>query len=95
MSDVIRCLAEGRPVVFGTQAGSQWDRYHITLSRQNLNPIRPETSKVGHVTVLVGYKDGLFIGENSWGTSWGYEGFYFADPRLVSSDTSGNFWVID
>lgn len=81
--------------MFGTQAVGQWNQYKRTLSRQSLKPIRPERSRLGHVTVLVGYKDGLFIGESSWGDSWGYDGFYFADPRLVSSDTSGNFWVID
>lgn len=43
--------------------------------------------------MLVGIKDGMFIGENSWGSHWGDDGFYFMDPSTVAHADSRDFWV--
>ena len=39
-----------------------------------------------HCAVLIGKKDGYYIGVNSWGTSWGYNGlFHLYNLRIVGS----------
>jgi len=50
----------------------------------------------GHATHLVGWDEqrGLFIGENSWGTDWGDEGFYWMAPEVLADARSNDFWVI-
>ena len=87
---ILECLGKGHPVVFGTRVGKDWFRY---VKGQVLNP--PLADYVGrHATVLVGYRDGLFLGENSWGANWGDNGFYQMTPEYVKWDCSSDFWAI-
>ena len=50
----------------------------------------------GHCVVLVGYDDSksMFIVRNSWGTSWGQEG-YFMMPYVYMTNArlSSDFWM--
>jgi len=61
-----RALNAGNPVVFGTATGSNWNQYKAgdVLTK-------PDEIKGRHATCLVGYEDGKFVGENSWGDRWG------------------------
>jgi len=89
VAECIRCLQAGNPVVFGTTVGSNWGRY------KKGQVLKAPSSVTGrHATVLVGYKDGNFIGENSWGAGWGSDGFYLMDPDVVAYAQSSDFWVI-
>jgi hypothetical protein len=63
LDDIIFNLKASNPVVFGTTVGTDWMRY-----RGGSNPLRVETQpKGGHAMVILGFVDGLFIIENSWG----------------------------
>jgi C1A family cysteine protease len=79
-------------VVFGTLVGEAWDHYG---PGQVLLPASGEV-RGGHATHLVGWDEqrGLFIGENSWGTDWGDEGFYWMAPEGLADARSNDFWVI-
>lgn len=88
VDEVIRCLQAGNPVVFGTVVGSNWFNYQ---KGQVLK--LPDKVEGSHATVIVGFENGLFIGENSWGSGWGNDGFYFMAPEVLSSDKSRDFWV--
>jgi len=59
---VIDSLRTDLPVVFGTTVGRNWREYE---KGDVLGA--PEVVTGAHATVLVGYRDGLFLGENSWG----------------------------
>ena len=51
----------------------------------------------GHCVMAVGYDDqeGKFICRNSWGTSWGDEGyFYMPYAYLLDNNLSDDFWTI-
>lgn len=85
---VVEALQAGNPVVFGTDVDSTWMDY------RKGQVLKPVTNKLGrHATVLLGWVGGKFIGENSWGTSWGDNGFYLMDPAVVAADNSADFWV--
>ena len=86
---VIKALQANNPVVFGTTVGTNWFSY-----RGGGVISTPDQVMGRHATVLLGYKDGKFIGENSWGNSWGEDGFYYMDPSVISSSDSRDFWVI-
>lgn len=89
VAEVEFALRANHPVMFATYVGDQWFSYRggTTLKR--------ETNEVGsHATVLLGRdRHGDFIGENSWGTSFGDDGFYKLDPEVISYHKSGDFWV--
>lgn len=87
----IAALGQGFPIVFGTRIGDQWRGYDgktpLTL---------PDKVTGGHATTLVGWdgQRGVFIGENSWGSRWGDNGFYTMDPDVIASFISHDFWII-
>lgn len=89
VEDVVLSLHAGNPVVFGARIGKEWFGYDGSFP---LEPSRNPTG--GHATVLVGYVDGLLIGENSWGESFGLDGFYTATPEFVADITAYDFWVL-
>jgi C1A family cysteine protease len=92
INDVIINLKAGNPVVFGTLVGDTWFNY--TSSSTPLGITKFENSKGGHATCLVGYVDGKFITENSWGESWGDNGYGWLQPEVISYNNSSDFWVI-
>jgi len=89
VEEVVRCLQAGNPVVFGTTVGLNWSLYKKGQVLQ-----APANVRGRHATVLVGWKDGKFIGENSWSSRWGDNGFYLMDPNVIAYPQSQDFWVI-
>lgn len=75
--DVIRSLNAGHPVVFATKVGKDWFKNRGSVLSGESSP------EGGHAMVLVGYKDGKFIVENSWGSSWGKNGFAYVTPEYL------------
>lgn len=87
---VASALQVGHPVVFGTNVDQTWASYR---KGGVLRPVAKEDRTGRHATVLVGLKDGKFIGENSWGNEWGDDGFYECDPQVIAFSGSADFWV--
>lgn len=91
------CLAQGFPIVFGLTVYSAFDSVQMT-SRGVLHLPKKDEEKVGgHAVLLVGYKDASqrFIVMNSWGKTWGQQGYftlpydYVLDPKLAR-----DFWTL-
>ncbi len=90
VAEVIRCLRAGNPVVFGCNVDGSW----YGLGKNHLlKPVSRSDRDGRHATVLIGYADGKFIGENSWGADWGDDGFYYMDPSVIAHLDSRDFWV--
>jgi len=85
VSDVIANLAAGNPVVYGTIVGDNWLHYGPADVLQKVDG----AVRGRHATVLVGWQPdlygGVFIGENSWGTGWGDDGFYYLAPEVIGA----------
>jgi C1A family cysteine protease len=92
VSACVEALNGGYGVAFGTRVGQNWKEYRGAKGKGVLH--LPEDILGGHATLLVGFKDGKFIGQNSWGTAWGDKGFYYLDPSVISSSRSRDFWVV-
>lgn len=91
VGDVIASLAAGNPVPYGTVVGDNWLNYGPGEVLQKIDgAIRGR-----HATVLVGWQPelygGVFIGENSWGTTWGDDGFYYIAPEVIGGLESSDF----
>ncbi len=63
-------------------------------------PYPGSTKNINHVVVIVGWKDdpsigngGYWICKNSWGTEWGYNGFFNIEYGSLNIDSSQIDWV--
>lgn len=89
IDDIILNLKNKNPVVFGMDVGSEFQSYGPTS-----DPINKLTNPSGgHATVIIGYLNGCFLCENSWGNQFGQNGFYFIDPTFLAS-VGSDFWVM-
>jgi C1A family cysteine protease len=91
------CLADGYPFVFGFTVYTSFEGPEV--AKTGIIPMPGPNEKVagGHAVLAVGYDDTKqqFIVRNSWGTSWGRDGYfrmpyaYLTDPNLAD-----DFWTI-
>jgi len=91
------CLADGYPFVFGFTVYTSFEGPEV--AKTGIVPMPGPNEKVagGHAVLAVGYDDTKqqFIVRNSWGTSWGRDGYfrmpyaYLTDPNLAD-----DFWTI-
>ncbi len=89
--EVKTALALGHPIVFG------FDVYASFESVGDDGVYTPQGGDVGgHCVVAVGYDDakGVVIVRNSWGTSWGDEGYFYFPYRHFASNMTSDAWSI-
>lgn len=91
------CLASGLPFVFGFTVYDSFESAVVAQTGIVPMPEPGESVLGGHAVMAVGYRDDqqVFICRNSWGTSWGLQG-YFLMPYayLGSHDLASDFWTI-
>jgi hypothetical protein len=98
---IMSALADGHVVA----VGSPWFDSWMNIGSDGVLPAVTTNSSVagGHETFLYGYDSisGSFLGQNSWGTSWGNNGHYkmpmsafavFNDPSLGGYDAHYVIW---
>jgi C1A family cysteine protease len=91
------CLAAGYPFVLGFSVYESFESKEV--AQTGIAPMPAATEKMlgGHCVLAVGYDDAQqrFILRNSWGVSWGMEG-YFTLPYsfLMDQNLSSDFWTI-
>ena len=91
------CLASGLPIVLGISVYESFESQQV--ARSGMVPMPPISEKLlgGHAILAVGYNDAeqRFVMRNSWGTSWGMQG-YFTIPYayLTDSNLCDDLWMI-
>ena len=91
------CLASGLPFVFGISV------YQSFLDASDGNIPMPMTTandkplNEGHAILAVGYDDAkqVFLFRNSWGTTWGNQGYGTIPYGYLTSSDASDFWSID
>ena len=97
---VKNAIAAGTPVIVGFTVYDSFESDAVANTGMMPYPnTRTESQLGGHAVCIVGYDDNLnggrFICRNSWGTSWGDQGYFYM-PYQVIQDTrmSNDFWTI-
>jgi C1A family cysteine protease len=86
-------LATHGPILAGLSVDQTWD--NATATHGNLDAFFPNTVRGGHAIAVVGYTaTGRFIIRNSWGTSWGDNGFAYASPAYISGGFFGESYGV-
>ena len=91
------CLASGLPIVLGISVYESFESQQVTKSGVVPMPANSEKLLGGQAILAVGYNDAeqRFVMRNSWGTSWGMQG-YFTIPYayLTDSNLCDDLWMI-
>lgn len=100
---VKNALAAGNPVTVGFYVYDSFEGPQCTNTGVMPYPnTATEQFLGGHAVCLVGYNDnfrntgqGYFIARNSWGTSWGDNGYFYMPYQVIQNTTmSSDFWMI-
>jgi len=97
LDDMINCLAQGFPFVFGCEVYESFESDAVAKTGTVPMPSHNEQLLGGHCMLAVGYNQSTkrFIVRNSWGTSWGAKG-YCTMPYayLGNSSLTQDNWTI-
>lgn len=91
------CLAEGYPFVFGFSVYDSFESDAVATSGNVPMPTKDERFLGGHAVMCVGYDDAKrrFIVRNSWGKSWGDQGYcYMPYGYLDNEGLAADFWTL-
>jgi C1A family cysteine protease len=91
------CLASGDSFVFGFTVYDSFESDIVAATGNMTMPNSSETMLGGHAVCAVGFDDNrnVFIIRNSWGNSWGDNGyFYMPYDFITDSDFAADFWTV-
>lgn len=91
------CLAGGDPFVFGFTVYPSFESDSAAKTGDVEMPLGNEAPLGGHAVLCVGYVDEgqHFIVRNSWGPTWGVEGYFFLPyAYLTDGALADDFWHI-
>jgi C1A family cysteine protease len=95
LSALRTALCRCDPVVFGMSIYSSF--LTDTVSNTGIVPIPAVSERMegGHAVLCIGYGDGYFLCQNSWGSSWGDSGYFRIPVEYVENpDLSDDFWTV-
>jgi C1A family cysteine protease len=95
LGEMLNCLAEGFPFVFGFTVYESFESLKVAQTGLVPMPKKSERALGGHAVMAAGYdqKQKRFIVRNSWGPQWGQAG-YFTMPYAYVETSADDFWTI-
>ena len=95
LQEMLNCLAEGFPFVFGFMVYSGMEAPEVAKTGVLNMPKPGEYECGGHAVCAVGYDQSQkrFLVRNSWGKEWGMQG-YFTMPYEYMTQLADDFWTI-
>lgn len=95
LQEMLTCLTEGYPFVFGFTVYESFESPEVERTGAVHMPKKGERTIGGHAVMAVGYSksDKRFLVRNSWGKSWGIDG-YFTMPFKYLETLAADFWTI-
>ena len=93
--EMLACLAEGYPFVFGFAVYESFESPEVRRTGIACMPGKDERMLGGHAVMAVGYEQPAkrFLVRNSWGGKWGMAG-YFTLPFEYLETLAKDFWTI-
>ncbi len=100
VADVCHAISENYPVSIGVMVDQAFEDYEGNPDVPLTSP-EPDSFLGGHMLCIVGYKNDpkhagkkLFRIRNQWNTSWGDNGFAWADESFITNSNAGDLYVI-
>jgi C1A family cysteine protease len=98
LNDMLKCLADGYPFVFGFSVYDYFESTEMAHTGILRMPTPDEGMLGGHAICAVGYDQStkMLLIRNSWGNSWGIGGYFWMPFEYVDEnrDLSDDFWTI-
>lgn len=89
-------IASGYPVIAGISVYSSFETNAVTRTGKVPMPGRHDYLLGGHAVLIVGFDEATqqFIVRNSWGTSWGDNGYFYLPYAYAVPSLMNDLWVI-
>jgi C1A family cysteine protease len=97
VDDLCEQLAGGEPIVFGISVYDSFESDAVAATGLVPMPGINDKLEGGHCVLIVGYDDSrkLFEIRNSWGCSWGDNGYFWLPYEyVVNPNLASDFWVV-
>jgi C1A family cysteine protease len=94
ISDIKKALSGKHPVIFGFTVYESFMSKDVEETGEAKIPEIGEKIIGGHAALIVGYEKGNFIVRNSWGKSWGKEGYFTMPTSFFCDKYCSDMWVI-
>jgi Papain family cysteine protease len=96
VAEVQQALAANHPVMLGVEVDQAFEDYN---GKGAVTAPNPDGFLGGHMLPLIGYQTSTagavtFRGVNSWNTSWGDNGFFWADSAWLEDPNAGDFYIM-
>ena len=91
-----QAIASGYPVVFGFTVYASFESSEVASTGVMPMPAAGEAVLGGHCVCAVGYDDGAqrYMCRNSWGASWGQQGYFTMPYAYLEGPNASDFWVV-
>ncbi len=87
-----RWIAEVGPILTRLNVDDNWMNAKKTAGK--LDVYDEDSADGGHAVAIVGYRAGVFIVRNSWGTGWGDKGFAYASDAYAKEAFTEAYGVV-
>jgi C1A family cysteine protease len=93
LGDILDCVAQGFPVVYGMMLYESFDR--VGSDGKVSMPLTRERATGGHCMTIIGYNGRTreFYVRNSWGKNWGSRGHCWV-PYAYIEGLADDFWTV-